>query len=708
MPLIVPALTRLTRLTAIACTSALLAGGVSWVLAQPVAPQAASAASGPAAAPGSAMQRVRMPAPPAVEPTLVLEAREAWRKRDAQRLAAIKAMAIAGQHPLASWVDYWELNNRLATAQQTDLEAFYARWPGSYVEDRLRNDWLLELGRRRDWDNFRREYPRFRMNDDREVSCYALLTEHLTGRDVADAARAAWYAQRDVDDGCALLASTMHEARRFTQEDIWQAARLAMEFNRPRVARFAAALLGAKPMSVMSDVVDQPARYLARRASAATRTDAELTTLALMRMAYSDPDAAAGQLQRWQQALPQDLAAVAWAAVGKQAAFKLHPEAPAFYQQAWRFNPQRGTAAASWSDETLAWAVRAALRSAPAAERWPQVLRAIDAMTPTARQDNAWVYWRARAVAATAAAGSAGEPARAQAQQLLASIAGQLDFYGLLAAEDLGRVFVLPPRPLPLGEQERGAAVANPGLTRALQLIDIGLRNEGVREWNFTLRGMSDRELLAAAQWACDREVWDRCINTSDRTRNEVDIEQRFPTPFRDSLLAKAREVGVDPAYVYGLIRQESRFLTDARSHVGASGLMQVMPATARWTAQKLGIPYTPEMITHRDTNLLIGTGYLKLVLDDFQGSQALAAAAYNAGPSRARRWREGPVLEPAVWAENVPFNETRDYVKKVLANAVLYSHVLQAGRTDSLRARLGGAIGPRDAQALPPNTELP
>ena len=157
---------------------------------------------------------------------------------------------------------------------------------------------------------------------------------------------------------------------------------------------------------------------------------------------------------------------------------------------------------------------------------------------------------------------------------------------------------VFPPRPQPLTTAEREAAANHPGLTRALKLIALDLRNEGVREWNYSLRGMSDRELLAAAQLACDLEVWDRCINTSERTRGEVDIAQRFPTPFRNELVARAKETGLDPAYVYGLIRQESRFVADARSQVGASGLMQIMPATARWTASPE--PSTPGCLTVR------------------------------------------------------------------------------------------------------------
>ena len=135
---------------------------------------------------------------------------------------------------------------------------------------------------------------------------------------------------------------------------------------------------------------------------------------------------------------------------------------------------------------------------------------------------------------------------------------------------------------------------------------------------------------------------------------------------------------------------------------------MQVMPATARWTANRIGLEgFKPEQITERDINLRLGASYLKLVLDDFGGSQALAAAAYNAGPGRPRRWRDGALLEAAAWAENIPFSETRDYVKKVLSNAVYYGAMLGLP-APSLKARLGGPIGPRDASAPAPDRELP
>ena len=186
-----------------------------------------------------------------------------------------------------------------------------------------------------------------------------------------------------------------------------------------------------------------------------------------------------------------------------------------------------------------------------------------------------------------------------------------------------------------------------------------------------------------------------------------MDAVQRYPMPFKDDVVEAANRIGLSPAYVYGLIRQESRFILDAQSSVGASGLMQIMPATAKWTAKKIGLKnFHPEQLQQRQINIAIGTNYLKLVLDNFQGSMPMAAAAYNAGPSRPRRWRNGPQMEGAAWAECIPFSETRDYVKKVLSNTTMYAALIQS-EPQSLKARLG-TIGPRDSNAPEENTELP
>ena len=623
---------------------------------------------------------------------------QAFRKGERKRLAALLPQ-VRG-HALEPWAAYWELRARLEDAAPEEILEFLGRYAGTYQEDRLRNDWLLLLGSRREWTTFAAQLPAYRMNDDREVRCYALALEHMqTGANVKAEVLKLWYAQRELDEGCQFAATQPYAAQKLSNADVWHKLRLAAEANRPRMLRAVAEATMPKTVPALAELMDNPSRYLSRNFSPGVKATKELVLLALIRVAVNDPDAAAALLDgRWNDQLSPEERSAAWGVIGKQSAQRLSGEALDYFAKA---------AERELSDEQLGWKVRAALRRG----NWKAVRGATEAMSDAARLEPTWVYWRARAILARAGS----EPERDLARKLFESIAGVRGFYEQLALEELGQRVGVPARPAPLTEPEREAARNNPGLQRGLLAIALGLRGEGDREWNYstslhTRGGMSDRELLAAADLACQAQAWKNCINTSERTRGLIDFEQRFPMPHREALLARAGQIGLDPAYVYGLIRQESRFVTDARSSVGASGLMQVMPATARWTAKKIGmLDFTPQRINERDTNIAIGTGYLKMVLDDFAGSMPMAAAAYNAGPSRPRNWRGqtgAPVLEAAVWIENVPFNETRDYVKKVLANTTSYAALI-SGQSQSLKGRLG-QVGPRDASAPQANAELP
>ncbi|MBA4326962.1 MAG: lytic transglycosylase [Polaromonas sp.] len=640
---------------------------------------------------------------------VLAEMNKAFKRGDRNRLSQLLPQAQG--HALEPWAAYWELKARLDEASAREVQDFLARYAGSYQEDRLRNDWLLLLGQRRDWAAFAAEYPAYRMGDDRDVRCYALLVEHLKnpGADaqLAEEVRRNWFAQRDASDGCTSAASRLIGNRNLTAHDAWIKARLATEANRPRAAREAVEIVAPEAVGLVTELTASPARFLATKVIAISRVRKEIIVLALVKLASTDADGAARFMQdKWGMQLNEEERNWVWGAIGRQAASRLASEDAVGYFA----RVSRNT---DLSDDMLGWKVRAALRAGT--PRWPLVLAGINAMSEGARKEPVWTYWKARALLSNApppAAGAMPSPQRAEALALLQSIASVRGFYEQLALEELGQKITLPARPPALTAEEKEAARLNPGLNRGAYAIAIGLRSEGVREWNYstnlhTRGGMNERELLAAAQFACDRSIWDRCINTSERTASAFDAEQRFPTPFREAVTQRSQGIGLDPAYVYGLIRQESRFIMDARSHVGASGLMQVMPATARETARYIGLAgFTADQINDRDTNIVIGTAYLKRALDDFGGSMPLAAAAYNAGPGRPRSWRNGPVIEAAIWAENVPFSETRDYVKKVLSNTTNYAALL-SGQPQSLKARLG-TVGPRDASAPPPDEKMP
>jgi soluble lytic murein transglycosylase len=631
--------------------------------------------------------------------TPILDMAQAYKLRDRKRMAALLPQ-LRG-HPLEPWAAYWDLSARLDEVGPTELQNFFNRYAGSYQEDRLRAEWLLMLGRNRDWVAFNREYAQYRMGDDKSVRCYALLADHLaTGVDNTSQVKDIWLSQKDADEACASAAEQLIKDHSTSSQMAWQRARLGMENDRLRVVTQAVEMVSPSAAKGINNIYLNPGKYLNDKLTAIQPKTRELVSLALIRQAYLDPEEAAVEVNklRWKAQLTAEERSWIWGVIGKRAAQKLMVEAPGYFAQG---------QAAHMHDDHLAWMARAALR----AGRWSLVLDATNAMGPAQRAEAVWTYWRARALLKQ----TSSESARATGLQLLQELASARGFYEMLALEEMGQPITVPPRPLPLGPEEIRAAAANPGLQRALYAIRIGLRSEGVREWNYTTNlhtkgGMDDRNLLAAADLACQNGVWDRCINTSERTRSFIDLEQRFPMPFKDAVVERSRQIGLDPAYVYGLIRQESRFLMDAKSGVGASGLMQVMPATARWTAKKIGlVGFQPHQITDRDTNIAIGTGYLKLVLDNFGGSMPLAAAAYNAGPGRPRQWRGqpgAPTLEAAIWAENVPFNETRDYVKKVLANTTLYAALI-TGQPQSLKARLG-MVGPRGDAAPASEEELP
>ena len=647
------------------------------------------------ALPAAGAPKVKVRAKPDAD-TLVQDMAEAYKKLDRKRLAALLPQ-LQG-HVLEPWAAYWELSARLDEAKAEEIRGFLTRYAGTYQEDRLRNDWLLLLGKRRDWATFKAEYPLYRMNDDASVRCYALLAEAEAGEaDVAQQVQELWLAQREPEEGCTAAVAQQLQAEKLKPQVVWQRARLGFEYDKPQIARQAVALLKPELVPSVNSIYSQPARYLDGRVTAILPHSKELVTLALIRLADGNVQGAARELDklRWKIQLTQEEISWVWGVIGKRSARLLSDEALGYYANG---NP------AYMHSEHLLWRVRAALR----AQDWVQVQDAIAALSEQQLRDPTWIYWRARALLALKAPDS-----ELRARTLFKSIASPRGFYEQLALEELGEQIVAPAAPEPLSEEELTAARENAGLRRALYAIKNGLRSDGVREWNYSTTlhqrgGMGARELLAAAALACEQQVWDRCINTSDRTRGQVDMEQRFPMPHKQAVVQRAGQVGLDPAYVYGLIRQESRFIMDAQSAVGAAGLMQVMPDTARWTARKIGLHgFKPKHINDRDTNIAIGTSYLKLVLEAFDNSLPLAAAAYNAGPTRVRSWLEQTPergLEAAIWAENVPFPETRDYVKKVLANATNYAAVI-TGEPQSLKARLGTVGAARLAKAEPVET---
>jgi soluble lytic murein transglycosylase len=624
---------------------------------------------------------------------------DTYERRDSRALDAARARYASSAYPLAPYVTYWwhsvnliPLNNATtnhAVAKAGEIGTFLDANVDTPYADTLRRDWLKTLGGQDAWDVFAIAQNRY-VGDDSEVTCHQWRFRlSRNDRDVLSEIRAAWNSGKHTSDNCYQAFLQAAKLQPLTLDEVWGRVRLAFERNQSGEAMRVAGLLTGVPANFNNQVNQaalSPSKFMSTQkvsppkgrandqanGQANVRAFVEPWLFAVTRQARDDPSRAAELLAKHGAALAPSDRAYAWAQVGLYGAIQHDANAVTWFRQA-----QTADATAPLNDLQAAWKARASMRAGD----WESVRSAILAMSATEQRENAWRYWLARAHEKT------GKPEAAK--PLRESLTNENSFYGVLAAEELG----VPPSPAWRGYKPVAAELeriaARPGIQRALTFYKLEMKGDALREWQSATRGLSDQELLAAADIARQANAPDRAINAADRTAFVHDFSSRFPMPHRNDLQPSARANRLDEAWVYGLIRQESRFMADVRSSAGAMGLMQLMPATAKWVAKQSGVKdFAANRVVDVPTNLQLGSYYLRHVLDDL-GHPVLATAAYNAGPGRARRWRAETALEGAIYAESIPFNETRDYVKKVMANAWYYSQQIGMPRV-SLRDMMG------------------
>lgn len=581
-------------------------------------------------------------------------------------------------YPLYPYLIYADLQPRLNKASATEIQAFLTAYPDTPLALRLRVAWLQLLAQQGRWPELLAVYL---PTDDAQAQCLyrrALLETGdtakavqgleplwLTGRsqpEACDRPFDAWRFGGGMSDtlvwqrlGLALDAGQLDVARaldRFLAPDDrrWADAWLRIH-QKPELILDTAQFEGAHPVIPMILVhgVKRLARNDAAKAAAAWNDISARYTF--------------GATER--DTLARILALAFVAQKLPEARARLEALTPA--QEDQQAREKRVLLTITEGD----WA---------ATQRWMMRLNAEERATPR------WRYWQARALDKT---GSVKD-----AEAIYTELASGRDYYGLLAADRLEKPYALTHRPLSFPDEELVALERSPGILRAREFYLLARPADARREWSHATRDMNEAQLLRAARLAHGWGWHDRAIATVARAPRQDDLELLFPLAHRERIEFHAQGNGIDPAWVFGILRQESAFVSDARSPVGALGLMQIMPGTGEMIAKSLKTRLSsPNDLLSPDTSIRFGVAYLRSRLATFDNNPVLATAAYNAGAGRVRQWLSPDrIVEADLWVENIPFKETRDYVRRVLAYTVIYRQRL--GNPPLLLSKLMPPVG--------------
>lgn len=600
-----------------------------------------------------------------------LSARTAFRKNHPEALKELSQQTKG--HPLYGYVELWNYllqlkNGKANPSVLSELSHFATEHADQYVGERAQGELARFYGLNDDVKNFEARWAKLTWQaSEADLRCLraAITLRTKNTKKALDEAKKTIVASPVLQERACqkLVSATLAASPKWS----WDYLLILLQKNKIRLAKeflnSPASTTLPVQASALKTVLANPKNWYAKNKKRLSRVASRQLAVAAIAIARSDTQAASLIAGSASARLDAATRTLMWGHIAYQAALNHDKKAPRYYQRAG--NTLRSLPILVNREAVLSWHVRAYLREM----NWPLVLKTIGHLPTSIAKDSTWVYWRARALWAT--------KRKTQAKELYKKISHEQSFYGLLARDALnlpyekGMITLNPP----LTAEKKASFDSNPHIERARRFYALDLFYEGNREWAWAMRTMGKRERLELAQFALDIGLTHRAINTSASTgvlvRNLV-----YPKAHEKAVREAARVAGLSEDWLFGLIRQESRFISTAKSSVGALGLMQVMPRTARWVAKKLALKnYQDDALTKLDTNLVIGAQYLKLVSDNFEGSIPLSCAGYNAGPSRAVLWRSRlkRTVDGAIFAETIPFTETRGYVKHVAANTAQY-----------------------------------
>jgi soluble lytic murein transglycosylase len=557
-------------------------------------------------------------------------------------------------YPLHPYLDYYALQSQISTADADVVTAFRSRYADLPVADIVYYRWLKRLGQQRRWETFLNHYE---PSSNAELKCYHLRALFGTGNEKAALQQVGelWLVAKSQPKACDPLFEIWINRGYLTESMVWDRLGLALDANSRTLARYLQRFFKSPNVKSWAESyynvhVSPSALSQTSRFSTDTRYSREVIAHGLARLAKRDPTAASRAWLSFQDSHE----------FSTEDAFSVQAALLVGHAREGNF-PDHEPLPEGMPLEDLALA-------ALARQSWPDLGYWIEQLPQTEREERRWQYWLARSLNQTTRNSERG-------RLTYAALAENRDYYGFLAAEQLGQPIRLNYQPVPASPIEINRLRNDPGVRRATELYAVGDRINARREWYRLLPGLSEREKAIAARLATEIGWTSQSIRTANVAALRDALDLRFPEPYTDDFQRVSHVTTVPDDFLFAVARQESLFDPRARSSANARGLMQLIPPTAERVARRIGLdePSTSDLYDPA-LNIELAGHHLASLLVRYDGRRPLAAAAYNAGEHRVDRWIKdvsGQWMD--VWIEGIPFRETRNYVKNVMAFTQVY-----------------------------------
>ncbi len=619
---------------------------------------------------------------------LFRDAVEALENGDLDSFETLKAQST--DYILYPYLEYFGLRNRLSSASDEELMSFINSYNDTPLSYKIRTQWLYRLAEDQRWEQYLNVYKQQGGAKLRCAYLHARLAtdnSKKTNQEVMAATKKLWVVGSEQPKECEYIFDKFEKSKLLSTQLIWERIDNAMEKGNTQLANELSKKLGKrdrKQVDLWIDVHKNPAKHLeAKQLRKANLVNRKIITHGVKRMARRDAEQAKVLWAKLQikRGFGQQQLGEMQRYIALRSAYQRHPDAYAWLNEIGK----------KWvDDDVLYWRAMTALRM----QDWKALEKDIDRLPKKEKEEPKWQYWLARTMEQLGK--------KEQATKLFEEIATQTNYYGFLSADRIGASYSFNLEPLSRDEQVIQKISQLPAIQRARELFLVDQQDDARREWSVATSKFDSDWLKQAALLSHDWEWHHNAIMTVAQTSHRNDYNIRFPTPFRDLVISNANTHGINPSLIFGVARRESAFRSNARSSVGALGLMQLMPGTARLESKLLGRERpTYSEILDAENNILLGSSYLNRMLERFGGNQALAAAAYNAGPRRVDSWL--PKTDPVssdIWVDTLPYKETREYIRAVLAYSTIFDWKLDQKIT-TMSTRMNDVISKDALTAL-------